>query len=276
MAFTPQFNNFISKMGINNPSRKDTGYSYAPFVVQQGQQTPGQMASNNIDERKGTGTDIYKQNRQETTNRVAQDVAGKSAFNIPTDEFGLVSQTLTDQRPAFTNQIKSAGQRGKLALQTEEAKAEWQQAKSIQDLGQYAFTGGISVTGASIPGATSGNAGAQAVAIAMQAQKNGTPYVWGGNSLSQGVDCSGLVQQAYRQLGINVPRTTYEQAKSGKRVSLNELRPGDLVFYQNLGHVGIFIGNGKFVHAANSRLGTIISNVYGSSNGSPQLAIRPY
>lgn len=274
---TRQFNDFISQLGIKNPARKNVGYSYAPFTVQQGQETPGESLFTKVGERKQTGADIYSNARSQQTNRVAQDVAGKSAFNIPTDEFGLVTQTLTDQRQNFTNQIKSTTNRGKLALQTEEAKNAWQQAKQMQDLGQYGFTGGIEISGASaMPGASSGNKGAQAVALAMQAQKNGTPYVWGGNSLTRGVDCSGLVQQVYRQLGISVPRTTYEQAKSGRQVSLGELRPGDLVFYRNLGHVGIYIGNGKFVHAANSKLGTIVSSVYGSSNGSPEMAIRPY
>lgn len=272
-----RFNNFISQLGIKNPTRKNVGYSYTPFTVAQGQETPGESLFTKVGDRKQLGADIYSNGRTTQTNRVAQDIAGKSAFNIPTDEFGLVNQTLTDQRPNFTNQIKSTTNRGKLALQTEEAKNAWQQAKQMQDLGQYGFTGGIEISGASaMPGASSSNKGAQAVALAMNAQKRGLDYVWGGNSLVKGVDCSGLVQQVYRQLGVEVPRTTYQQAKSGRQVALNEMRPGDLVFYRNQSHVGIYIGNGKFVHAANSRLGTIVSSVYGSSNGSPELAIRPY
>lgn len=277
MATDNRFGNFISQLGIRNPNRKNVGYNYAPFTVQQGQETPGEVLFGKVGDRKTLGADIYKNSRSQQTNRVAQDVAGKSAFNIPTDEFGLVNQTLSDQRQNFVDQLKSTTNRGKLALQTEEAKNVWNQANQMQNLGQYAFSGGIDVSGASaMPGASSGNKGAQAVALAMQAEKNNTPYVWGGNSLTRGIDCSGLVQQVYRKLGIQVPRTTYEQAKSGRRVGLNEMRPGDLVFYRNLGHVGIYIGNGKFVHAANSRLGTIVSSVYGSSNGSPEMAIRPY
>src|SRR4051794_33198327 len=103
----PRFQNFIGQLGINNTSRKGTGYNYAPFTVQQGQSTPGQTLFDKVANRKQTGANIYQNNRSSQTNRVAQDVAGKSAYNIPTDEFGLVNQTLTDQRPNFVNQIKS-------------------------------------------------------------------------------------------------------------------------------------------------------------------------
>lgn len=83
----------------------------------------------------------------------------------------------------------------------------------------------------------------------------GTPYVWGGNSLSSGVDCSGLVQQVYGQLGIQLPRVTYDQINVGASVPLPKLAAGDLVFFDTdrkksgPDHVGIYIGGGKFIHA---------------------------
>ncbi|QIA28808.1 hypothetical protein [Streptomyces phage JXY1] len=86
-------------------------------------------------------------------------------------------------------------------------------------------------------------------------QWTGTPYVWGGNSLSGGVDCSGLVQQVYKHFGINVSRTTYSQIGEGKAVGMNELQAGDMVFFDtNPGvkgpdHVGIYLGGGKMIHA---------------------------
>jgi|SRR5882757_2739324 len=271
MVASKEFGNFMTSLGVKNPTLKKVGYNYAPFTVQTGQQTPGQNLFDKVTTRKTTGADIYNQNRADTTNRVASDIAGKSAFNIPTDEFGLVNNELTDNRPAFTAQLDAINQRGKNALATEEAKTAWQQAKSIQDLGQYGFSG----YGTDVPGATSDNPGAKAVSLAMQAQKNGTPYVWGGNSLNTGVDCSGLVQQVYRQLGIDLPRTTWQQAKSGHKVDPSQIRPGDLVFYNNGAHVGIYIGNGQIVHAANSKLGTIVSSLH-NSNSWDNLVIRPY
>jgi len=272
-------NTFLSNLGISNPRRQNTGFNYAPFTVQQGQKTPGQTMSDKVLERVGGGENIYKQNRQEVTNRVATDVAGKSAFNIPLDEYGQVQQDLTDFRPSFVNQVQSTRQRGQNALLAEQAKNTYRQAVQMQDLGQYGFTGGVSINGTDIPGATAGNVGARAAAMAMDASKRNVAYVWGGNSLNKGIDCSGLVQQIYRQLGISVPRVTYEQAKFGKTVSVNQIRPGDLVFYRpgsrGPEHVGIYVGNGKVVHAANPKLGTITSNLT-NSNGAPMLVVRPY
>lgn len=85
-------------------------------------------------------------------------------------------------------------------------------------------------------------------------QYTGTPYVWGGNDLSGGVDCSGLVQQVYKHFGINLPRTTYEQIGEGAPVGMKGLRPGDLMFFDTSGnnspsHVGIYLGGGKMIHA---------------------------
>lgn len=83
----------------------------------------------------------------------------------------------------------------------------------------------------------------------------GVPYVWGGNSLKSGVDCSGLVQQVYAQYGIQLPRVTYDQINVGYNVSVNKLYAGDLVFFDTdrsrggPDHVGIYLGGGKFIHA---------------------------
>jgi len=83
----------------------------------------------------------------------------------------------------------------------------------------------------------------------------GTNYVWGGNDLNSGVDCSGLVQQVYKHFGINVSRTTYSQIGEGKSVGMNNLQAGDMVFFdtnpnvKGPDHVGLYLGNGKFLEA---------------------------
>lgn len=91
----------------------------------------------------------------------------------------------------------------------------------------------------------------------------GTPYVWGGNSLTRGVDCSGFVQQVFKWAGYSTPRVSRDMARTYSRVSASEAKAGDLVFYHNLktgvvDHVAIYIGNGKIIHANN---GVEISNV---------------
>jgi cell wall-associated NlpC family hydrolase len=92
--------------------------------------------------------------------------------------------------------------------------------------------------------------GLRAVQIANQL--TGIPYVWGGASPSSGFDCSGLVRYVYGKLGISLPHYTVSQYAQGRPVSRSSLRPGDLVFFYGLGHVGIYAGGGKYIHAPSS------------------------
>ena len=80
----------------------------------------------------------------------------------------------------------------------------------------------------------------------------GNSYVWGGTDLNRGADCSG-----YRSFGYNLPRTSSELRRAGRKVSYNEKQPGDIICYN--GHVAMYIGNGKIVHASNRRTGIKIS-----------------
>ena len=87
----------------------------------------------------------------------------------------------------------------------------------------------------------------------------GNPYVWGGTSLTNGADCSGFVMSVLKHFGISVPRVSRDQAKAGVRVTSDQMKPGDLVFYANssgvVNHVGMYIGNGQVVNAASRRSG---------------------
>ncbi|MEW1869191.1 C40 family peptidase [Streptomyces caelestis] len=95
----------------------------------------------------------------------------------------------------------------------------------------------------------SGPRAAEAVSYAYA--KLGSPYVWGATG-PNAFDCSGLVQAAYRSAGVSLPRTTYAQIDAGRRVPRSELRPGDLVFfYSGISHVGIYVGDGRMIHAPN-------------------------
>ncbi len=87
----------------------------------------------------------------------------------------------------------------------------------------------------------------------------GNPYVYGGNSLTGGIDCSGFTKAIMAMFGAEIPRTSYEQATVGQAVSsLKEARAGDLIIYPN--HVAIYDGKGGIVHAANSQLGITTSS----------------
>lgn len=88
--------------------------------------------------------------------------------------------------------------------------------------------------------------GAQVVAIAMSFL--GTPYVWGG-AAPGGFDCSGLVMYSFAQLGVSLPHSSYAMWNYGVPVSEDELEPGDLVFFDGLGHVGLYVGDGDYIDA---------------------------
>jgi cell wall-associated NlpC family hydrolase len=77
----------------------------------------------------------------------------------------------------------------------------------------------------------------------------GTRYVWGGSSPGSGFDCSGFVRYVYGHFGIPLAHSSYAQFDRGRRVSRQGLKPGDLVFFDGLGHVGIYVGKGHFIHA---------------------------
>lgn len=88
----------------------------------------------------------------------------------------------------------------------------------------------------------------------------GTPYVWGGTSLSGGVDCSGFTQGIYREFDININRTSNMQALHGKPIDKQELKSGDLIFFDTSGvnngiisHVGVYAGDGEFIHSNSSK-----------------------
>ena len=86
----------------------------------------------------------------------------------------------------------------------------------------------------------------------------GTPYRWGGSSTSTGFDCSGMIQFVYKNaLGVSLPRTARDMAAASRKISDNQLKAGDLVFFNTGGssqysHVGLYIGNGEFIHAPSS------------------------
>lgn len=150
----------------------------------------------------------------------------------------------------------------KLQLDKEEAYT----SKQYDSMVKTQWTGGIigySLSKSDLPK----NEEARAL-ISYAAQFLGNRYVWGGTSLTRGADCSGFVQSVFRHAGYSLNRTAAEQAHNGKAVSLNKLKPGDLVFFhtdkrdpKRISHVAIYIGNGKVIHSANRKVGMVVSTL---------------
>lgn len=92
----------------------------------------------------------------------------------------------------------------------------------------------------------------------------GTPYVWGGNSLTGGVDCSGFVQQLFRKFGISLPRTAQEQSYVGQAIDdLSLLQAGDRLYFTDsnrarITHTGLYMGNGYFIHSSSGHKGVAV------------------
>ena len=120
------------------------------------------------------------------------------------------------------------------------------------------------VTAPVAPVAVSAPAASRAAsAVQLALGKLGAPYRWGGAGPSS-FDCSGLVSWAYRQAGVELPRTSRAMSRTGTPVARRDLRPGDLVFfYSPVSHVGIYIGDGRMVHASTSGKPVTIASIDG-------------
>lgn len=102
----------------------------------------------------------------------------------------------------------------------------------------------------------------------------GNPYVWGGESLTNGCDCSGFVMKIYESYGYSLPHYSASQAGCGTPIPLTSLEPGDLVFYRHggrIGHVAMYIGNGEIVHAKSQKDGIVVTSV---NYATPYCAVR--
>jgi cell wall-associated NlpC family hydrolase len=110
-------------------------------------------------------------------------------------------------------------------------------------------------------------------AAALAVKEVGVPYRWGGASPA-GFDCSGLVYWAYGRLGVRLPHSSYALYDQGRRVARSRMKAGDLLFFSGLGHVGIYIGRGRMVHAPHSGSRVQVVRLGGSSYGTRIVGVR--
>ncbi|MFD6329974.1 NlpC/P60 family protein [Streptomyces niveus] len=161
---------------------------------------------------------------------------------------------LTEQEKARLAELerkKEEEARRKAEAKAKEEAAERKRQEAAREAEKPPATGGGTDTGSGGgTGATDGTYAAKAEKVLAFARAQiGKPYVWGATGPSS-YDCSGLTGAAWKAAGVQLPRTTWDQVKVGKRVATADLLPGDLVFfYDDISHVGIYKGDGKMIHA---------------------------
>lgn len=141
--------------------------------------------------------------------------------------------------------------------------------QSLNNVGVISvWTGGTGTSTSTNTGTSNSVKGEQVVETAMKYL--GNPYVYGGTSLTNGADCSGFTQSVMKLHGITIPRTSSEQSKVGTLITKENLQKGDLLFFGSsasaISHCGIYIGDGKMIHASTAETGIIISGAYKSGN----------
>jgi cell wall-associated NlpC family hydrolase len=102
----------------------------------------------------------------------------------------------------------------------------------------------------------------------------GVPYRWGGESPESGFDCSGLVRWAYLRVGIELPHNSYALYGEGRRISESKMAPGDILFFEGLGHVGLYLGRGRMVHAPETGRNVEVVRLSGSNYGARLVGAR--
>lgn len=146
------------------------------------------------------------------------------------------------------------------AAAEQEAARKAAEKQEVKKSGAGSSSGGSAGSGSgSSAGQSAQTASSNGQAVVDYARQFlGNPYVYGGNSLTNGTDCSGFVKGVYAAFGINLPRTSSEQRSVGYAVSLSEIQPGDIVCYS--GHVGIYAGNNTLIHASNEKTGITLTS----------------
>ena len=158
------------------------------------------------------------------------------------DYIGYIYKPLISEEPVATTSRSNSTRQ-----QEETAKAEEQVTQTVSEPVAY-------------------NAGAGEKIVSFAKQYLGYSYVYGGTTPSGGFDCSGFVYYIFNSCGYSLSRSCTVQANSGVAVQKSELQPGDILFFNNtsngaIGHVGIYIGDGRFIHAANPSRGVVTDTI---------------
>jgi cell wall-associated NlpC family hydrolase len=188
----------------------------------------------NLQNARASQAQIVQQKASEKASIESQIAEQNQLLASVKDEIAKMRAEEARRQAALAAQARARAQAAALAQQSQQQVAQETVDQQIYDTPAY---------DPNVPAARYG----QVVGIALQYL--GVPYVWGGSSPATGFDCSGFVAYVFAQVGVSLPHHAASQYGYGTAVSYDQLQPGDLVFFSGLGHVGIYIGGGQFVHA---------------------------
>src|SRR5215210_5491224 len=184
-------------------------------------------------------------------NRIALEQAHSEQQHIVAQK-AAQRQRIESQLTARRSLLSSI--RGQIAqMRAAEVAQQRRLASAAQSrlAGQDGSVNGVGVAAATPEGSIVAPPNSHGGVVGIAMRYLGVPYVWGGSS-PRGFDCSGLVMYVFGQIGISLPHSTYALWNVGVPVSRDQLQPGDLVFFNGLGHMGIYIGNNQMIHAPHS------------------------
>lgn len=211
--------------------------------------------------------DVLRAEADRTTDALKSELATKEELALEFDakeaEAEAVYDRLSAEEQERLRQLEIERQREQAEADRLARAAAEQAAASEPSTAPAAgtSTSGVTSSAPEAPAPPAGNSSRAQTAVSAALSKVGSSYVFGTVGPNS-FDCSGLMSYAYNQAGISLPRIASAQYGAGTRVSKSNLQPGDLVFfYSPISHVGMYIGNGQIVHAANPRSGVNVTNL---------------
>lgn len=194
--------------------------------------------------------------------KVVKEIEGWAKVQIDESTYGFVSTDYVKLQTSYEEAVSIEEEQQR--LEEEEAINQSQTGGNSNSTNSSSSSNSLNTSNTSNAKPSNNVTGSTGSKIADYAvQFVGNPYVWGGTSLTNGADCSGFTQSVFRNFGISIPRTSRTQANGGTRVSLENIRPGDLLFYSrggSINHVAIYIGNGQVISASTPATGIKITN----------------